>query len=56
MYEVTTITKTILITNDLEEAERRAISAFEKDNYVEIKEIISISPYYYAKSVNIYRR
>ena len=55
MYEVTTAIKTLLTTNDLDEALRRARSEFTRHNYVEVKEIVSTSPWY-AKSVAIFKR
>ena len=55
MYEVTTAIKTLLITNDREEALRRAYDEFVRHNYVEVKEIVTTSPWY-AVSVMILKR
>ena len=46
MYEVTTVTKTLLITNDEQEAIRRAEVAFQTYRYVEIKKVVTTSPWY----------
>lgn len=56
MYEVTTIIKTIateIVTEAV--AEMIAREAFKTYNYVEVKKVITTSPWY-AKSVMILRR
>ena len=55
MYEVVTATKSMLTTADKETAIWWAEILFNNHNYVEVKEIISESPYY-AQSVKIFRR
>ena len=55
MYEVTTVIKTHLVTNDKEEALRRGEELFKDHNYVEVKNVLSYAPYY-AESVKIFYR
>lgn len=56
MYEVTTATKTIATDiSNVAEAMRIAVEAFKTHNYVEVKKVISTSPYY-AKSVRIFSK
>ena len=55
MYEVVVGNKTVLTTNDKAEALRRAETAFQTHNYVEVKEVVTISPWY-ARSVKILYR
>ena len=55
MYEVTTATKSMLTTTDKETAIWWAKILFNTYRYVEVKEIISTSPYY-AKSVRIFSK
>ena len=55
MYEVTTATKTLLITNDEQEALRRAETAFQTYRYVEVKKVVTTTPWY-AVSVKILTR
>ena len=56
MYEVTTAIKTIATEIGTRfVAEMIAKEAFKTHNYVEVKEIVSTSPWY-AKSVVIFKR
>ena len=55
MYEVVTAIKTCLVTNDKEEAFRRAEELFKVHNYIEVKEVLSYAPYY-AQSLKIFYR
>ncbi len=55
MYEVTTITKTLLITADKDEALAFAEIAFQTRNYVEVKKVTTVAPWY-ADSVKILYR
>ena len=55
MYEVCTATKTMFTTDDKDTAIWWAKILFNDRNYVEVKEIISTSPWY-AKSVKIFSK
>ena len=55
-YEVVAGNKTITpMMHSLEDAMEIAKKAFESHNYVEVKEIVSLSPWY-ARSVKIFMR
>jgi len=55
MYEVTTVTKTLYTTNDEKDAMFKAYAATRIYHYVEVKKVITTSPYY-AKSVRIFSK
>ena len=55
MYEVTTATKTIAINVTEEVANAIAATAFETYHYVEVKKVVTTSPWY-AVSVMILTR
>lgn len=55
MYEVSTITKTLLTTVSYDDAMACAEDAFKNHNYVEVEYIDTYSPYY-AHSVKIFSR
>jgi len=55
MYEVTTAIKTIYTTNDEKDAMFKAYAAARIYHYVEVKKIITTSPWY-AKSIAIFKR
>ena len=55
MYEVTTITKTLWTTTDRLSALTVGQALSSKYSYVEVKEIVSIAPYY-AKSIRIFSK
>ena len=55
MYEVTTAIKTLLTTADEAEALAFAETASESHKYVEVKRVITVSPWY-AESVRILTR
>ena len=55
MYEVTTTTKTIWTTSDRLSALVVAQAASEIYNYVEVKKVVSTSPWY-AESVRIFSK
>lgn len=55
MYEVTTATKTLYTTNDENDAMFKAYAAARIYHYVEVKKVITTSPWY-AKSVKIFIR
>ena len=54
-YEVTTATKTIATTATEAEALAIAVEAFKTRNYVEVKKVVTTSPWY-AESVKILYR
>ena len=54
MYEVTTAIKTLTTTDNLEVAMAIAEGASRTFSYVEVKQIITIAPWY-AESVKIFR-
>ena len=55
MYEVTTINKVMLKTADKDTAIWWAEILFNNHNYVEVKEIVSESPWY-ARSIKVFNR
>lgn len=55
MYEVTTTTKTIATNVTEEVAKAIAVEAFKTHRYVEVKKVVTTSPWY-AESVKILMR
>ena len=55
MYEVTTTIKTIATVDTEAKAMSIATEAFNRHNYVEVKKVITTSPWY-AVSVKIFMR
>lgn len=55
MYEITTAIKTIATVDTEEKAMSIATEAFKRHNYVEVKKVITTSPWY-AISVKIFTR
>ena len=55
MYEVTTATKTLLTTTDKLSALVTAQALSSKYSYVEVKEIVTTSPWY-ARSIRIFSK
>ena len=55
MYEVTTATKTIYTTDDEQDAMFKAYAATRIYRYVEVKKVITTSPWY-AKSIRIFSK
>ena len=55
MYQVTTVIKVLCTTADLAQAMKVAETAAQTFHYVEVKQVLTVSPWY-AKSVKIFRR